>query len=505
MRARRLRTLAARSSIINPVAAPLVEDKKQRVQSESRLVREALAVSSSVDTNLGDKASLNSSPLMNKTDTDVEMKSVASTPVQDVEMATTPALHATPPTPLPASFAAKPVQPQQPVIIIKASQLSVDQQNEQMLSRLLNATWNEYGSGVIICAQTATFLEQYPALRFEFEAIICNVLLETVMKFYHDEIDDSLKLDGETSVTATGISDANGDDKEFSSAKKIKSDDTEVQEILANAVEASAGGGGGGSEEDQRASAIATPNQSEITPSGGDACVACVAPTLPNIVTTSKHNALLHLIRCYQNYHTECERTKANDQSGDQFRQQRTQEVLRLAYQCIMRYVVLELTDRIQQNRNYLSDQSTLLELMYMDRVSDDFLIDLVAETYQKREVFDSIFGQVLRGLFSGMQRNICSYKINTQQIEWLSRLVVIKVGNSRPFADLISRQPNYIPPTCTKIPGREIVKCSYLGPFLSVSLFAEENVKFAEFSTKNKLEEAAISRLRWVSERESY
>lgn len=504
MRARRLRTLAARSSIINPVAAPLVEDKKQRVQSESRLVREALAVSSSVDTNVGDKASLHSSPLMSKTDSDVEMKSVASTPVQDVEMATTPAVHATPPPALPpASLAAKPVQPQQPVINIKSSQLSVDQQNEQMLSRLLNATWNEYGSGVIICAQTASFLEQYPALRFEFEAIICNVLLETVVKFYHDEIDDSLKLDGDTSLSAnaTGINDANGDDKEFSSAKKIKSDDTEVQEILANAVEASAAGGGG-SEEDQRASASATPSQSEITPSGGDSCVACVAPSLPNIVTTSKHNALLHLIRCYQNYHTECERSKANDQSGDQLRQQRTQEVLRLAFQCIMRCVVLELTDRIQQNRNYLSDQSTLLELMYMDRVSDNFLIDLVAETYQKREVFDSIFGQVLRGLFSGMQRNICSYKINTQQIEWLSRLVVIKVGNSRPIADLIARQPNYIPPMCTKIPGREIVKCSYLGPFLSVSLFAEENVKFAEFSTKNKLEEAAISRLRWVSER---
>lgn len=488
MRARRLRTLAARSSIISPIAVPLAEDKKLRVQSESRLVREALATSSNVDANIDEKASINWSALGNKADTDVEMKSVASTPIQDIDMTPTPTIcppsalsDATDPEP-------KPSQPETEASTFK----TVNEQNEQMLSRLLNATWNEYGSGAIICAQTASFLEQYPVLRFEFETIISSVLLETVVKFYHDEVDDSLKLNGETQLAATGISDSNGDDKEFSSAKKIKSDDTEVQEILANAVEVS-----GASEEDQRASASATPSQNEVAP--GDACVACVAPTLLNIVTTSKHNALLHLIRCYQNYHTEWDRAKANE-SGDQFRQQRAQEVLTLAFKNIMRVVVLVLTDRIQQNLNFQLDQSTLLELMYMDRVNDAFVIDLVAETHQKREVFDNIFGQVLRGLFSGMQRNICSYKINTQQIEWLSKLVVIKVGNSRPIADLVARQLNFIPPTCTKIPGREIVKCSFLGPFLSISLFAEENVKFAEFSNKNKLEDAAISRLRWVS-----
>lgn len=490
MRARRLRTLAARSSIISPVAVPLVEDKKLRVQSESRLVRESLAGSSNVDANIGDKTSLSWSALGNKTDTDVEMKSVASTPIQDVDMAPTPTLCAPKVATITTEPKSKPSQPETEASTFK----TVNEQNEQMLSRLLNATWNEYGSGAIICAQTASFLEQYPVIRFEFETIISSVLLETVVKFYHDEVDDSLKLDGDTQLAATGITDSHGDDKEFSSAKKIKSDDTEVQEILANAAEVS-----GASEEDQRASASATPSQSEIAP--GDACVACVAPTLLNIVTTSKHNALLHLIRCYQNYHTECERAKASD-SGDQLRQQCTQEVLTLAFKNIMRVVVLVLTDRIQQNLNFHLDQSALLELMYMDRVNDAFVIDLVAETYQKREVFDRIFGQVLRGLFSGMQRNICSYKINTQQIEWLSKLVVIKVGNSRPIADLVASQLNYIPPMCTKIPGREIVKCSFLGPFLSVSLFAEENVKFAEFSNKNKLEDAAISRLRWVSKR---
>jgi len=145
-------------------------------------------------------------------------------------------------------------------------------------------------------------------------------------------------------------------------------------------------------------------------------------------------------------------------------------------------------------------DQSALLDLMYMAKVSEPFLIDLIAHTHQDREAFDTIFSQVLRGLFAGMQRNICTSKISVQQIEWLSKLVVIKVGSVRPIADLVSRQPNFLPPICTKISGREIVKCSFLGPFLSVSLFAEENIKFAEFTTKNKLEDASSSRLRWVS-----
>ncbi|XP_017859364.1 PREDICTED: ubiquitin conjugation factor E4 B [Drosophila arizonae] len=492
MRARRLRTLAARSSILSAanVVAPLAAEKPSRIQanvpSESRLVREVSAGSSSMDTTnpLGDKDSITWSDLANKPDTDVEMKSVASTPIHDVEMTSAHSIC----VPNAVQHNSEP-KPQKKVPKNDSSLLkNADERNEQMLSRLLNATWNEYGSGSIICVQTASFLELYPELRFEFEPIITSVLLETAFKFYNDEVDDSMKMDSDTPL-ATGVTDANGDDKEFSSAKKIKSDDTEVQEILANAVASSSA-----AEEDQGASSSATPSQTEITSS--DAGVTCVVPPPLNIVTTSKHNAMLHLLRCYQNYQTELTRSRANDVG--QPMDDSTHKALTMAFTNIMRVSVLVLTDRIQQNLNYQLDQSTLLELMYMDRVSESFLIDLVAETYQQREIFDEIFGQLLRGLFSGMQRNICSSKINTQQIEWLSKLVVIKVGNVRPIADLVARQPNYIPPICTKIPGREIVKCSFLGPFLSVSLFAEENVKFAEYTTKNKLEETSISRLRW-------
>ncbi|XP_017071788.2 ubiquitin conjugation factor E4 B [Drosophila eugracilis] len=473
MRARRLRTLAARSGIQSALApltpSPEKAPRKQtNVSGESRLVRDATPSDKEVTLPTPTPAPA-WSELSGKPDMDVEMKSVASTPVQDVEM--TPSLS------LPVTEGTKRSGLQTcklfggnhevPVETVGSPTKSADEQNEQLLSRLLNATWNEYGSGSIICAHSASFLEQQPNRRFDFKCIVSSVLMEAALKIFNDELNE-----GEGGTTLT-------EDKEFSSAKKIKSDDTEVQEILANAVAT------GGTPATEETATVAAPGPMETTSS--EAGGACVAPPVLSIGTTTKHHVLLYLIRCYQNYQTECARKTSL-----------TQPALQLAFEQVMRMTVLVLTDRIHQNLNSHMDQSTLLELMYTEKVSESFLIDLIAHTHQDPEAFDTIFSQVLRGLFAGMQRNICTSKISVQQIEWLAKLVVIKVGNVRPIADLVSKQPNFLPPICTKISGREIVKCSFLGPFLSVSLFAEENVKFAEFSTKNKLEDAASSRLRW-------
>ncbi|KAH8412425.1 hypothetical protein KR009_001922 [Drosophila setifemur] len=466
MRARRLRTLAARS-VVQPVLSPLAPSpekaprKQANVSGESRLVREAIP---------SDKEVINPAPvsawpeLSGKPDMDVEMKSVSSTVVQDVEMR--PA--AGPKTVLQSSKITSGNQEVPARAPAGSPTKTVDEQYEQLFSRLLDATWNEFGSGSIICAQSASFLEQQPDRRFDFECIVSNVLMEAALKIYNDELNE-----GE-----------GGDDKEFSSAKKIKSDDTEVQEILANVV---ATGGGAASSEEAAAVAPGEGAAGQVEATTSEAAAACPTPSVLNIVTTTKHNVMLYLLRCYRNYQDECCQKTAKNQPA-----------LQLAFEQVMRMCVLVLTDRIHQNLNGHMDQSTLLELMYMDKVSQSFLVDLVSHTHQDRDAFDAIFGQVLRGLFAGMQRNICTSKINVTQIDWLAHLVIIKVGNVRPIADLVVRQPNFLPPICTKISGREIVKCSFLGPFLSVSLFAEENMKFAEYSSKNKVEDTASSRLRW-------
>lgn len=117
-------------------------------------------------------------------------------------------------------------------VTVAAPKKTLEEELEIILSKTLNATWNEYCVGSMICPQSATFLEHYPEKRFDFDTIISDVLMECVMKLYNDDASgaagDSIDLDM-NSITS------------YSTPKKIKSDDTEVQEILANAEAAAAG------------------------------------------------------------------------------------------------------------------------------------------------------------------------------------------------------------------------------------------------------------------------
>lgn len=158
----------------------------------------------------------------------------------------------------------------------KQPEQTTDEFIEDMLSKIFNATWNEYSVGSMICPQTASFLEHYPHMRFDFETIMHDVLLECVLKLFKEELEapegagssanSSAELEvasasGTVSATATvSTSDTKTtvspaaststattstgatSNPTYSTPKKIKSDDTEVQEILANAAPGSAGG-----------------------------------------------------------------------------------------------------------------------------------------------------------------------------------------------------------------------------------------------------------------------
>ncbi|KAG5868689.1 hypothetical protein JTB14_031635 [Gonioctena quinquepunctata] len=64
--------------------------------------------------------------------------------------------------------------------------------------------------------------------------------------------------------------------------------------------------------------------------------------------------------------------------------------------------------------------------------------------------------------------------------IQTLFELTDIRCG-SRPICTLITKQIQFLPKLCTPAPGREIMRCSFLGPFLGVSVFAEDEPKVAE------------------------
>lgn len=84
-----------------------------------------------------------------------------------------------------------------------------------------------------------------------------------------------------------------------------------------------------------------------------------------------------------------------------------------------------------------------------------------------------SKFRRFTKALFIDMHRSCSSVNVQSEQIQVLSYMVTIGVNACRPLCDLISKQYNFYPKWCTATVGREIVKCSLLGPFMAFTVFA--------------------------------
>lgn len=112
------------------------------------------------------------------------------------------------------------------------------------------------------------------------------------------------------------------------------------------------------------------------------------------------------------------------------------------------------------------------------------FMSELVARTHTNTHVFSKIFSPVLQGLFLIMQQASIVGNEHRQPMQVLCELAEIRcgpTGNIRPICRLITHQVQFLPDVCTQAVGRELARTSYLGPFLSVSVFAEDEPKVAE------------------------
>lgn len=142
---------------------------------------------------------------------------------------------------------------------------------------------------------------------------------------------------------------------------------------------------------------------------------------------------------------------------------------------------------QVRSSTHAQTHRSILLKLMYDDAVPSDFLSLLVEDSYRDRKIFNKIFGTLIQNLYVDMQSRVVSKNIDTSPINILKQLLDITIhDNLRPICNLIAELPNFCPTLCSGTQGREIVKCSYLGPFLSLSVFSEENPKLAEDVDEN-------------------
>lgn len=316
---------------------------------------------------------------------------------------------------------------------------TLKQQIEAILSKIFDATWSSNCKGEIICPQTA---ELYESLgdEVDFSDLVSNLLIEIMFKYADGELTEKFETDD------PGLF--------ISMPKKSKSDDSQQMDTAGESGMPSAD--------------ISYPSTS----------TACPKLSLRPFCST-KQSALIYLTRCYRNAQNEW--SIVNNEPESETNKEKLSEIEKARSQIITHSIAI-LTQTFHENVNPKVQHSPLLDLLYRNCIPDDFMQDLVAEAFKKKNVFEHIFGTLLRELFFGMQRSCASAAIQIDQIEILANLVTIRVNTVRPLCDLISKQYNFYPMSCTTATeGREIVKCSYLGPFLSLSIFAEENIKFAD------------------------
>lgn len=329
-------------------------------------------------------------------------------------------------------------------------QMDKEKEAELCLSRILDAFWTEHCEGQIIVSETAEFYKEViidEANPIQCDDLSFQIIAEIVAQYF-----DGKRID----FKATGTD---------SSAKNSVSSTTEPERMDTSELNCS------------------TPN---LKPHN-----------LP------EQGALTYLIQSYLRCCNEYDRysTARNQQKFDTVV---TDVIVQVKKQLINSAKLLlngTMVKQIRLSSNIQTHRSVLLKMMYDDAVPADFLSLLLEESHKDKLSFEKIFGTVINNLYMDMQSRVVSKIIDTSPINILKQLLDINVtGNIRPICNLVAGLRNFCPTLCTATQGREIVKASYLGPFLSLSVFSEENPKLAE-DVDDNWEDTFGTSLRMVSE----
>lgn len=326
-----------------------------------------------------------------------------------------------------------------------------EQEAEICMSRILDAFWLEHCEGQIIVSGVATFYkdvicdEENP---IQFDDLAFQVIAEIIDQYF-----DGKRID----FKATGAE----------SSTKSSSSSTAT-------------------------------NEPERMDTGE---VNCMTPNLkPH--NLADHGALIYLIHSFDRCSKE--QSHYNSARNRQKFDTAVLDVIALIKKQLISSAALLLNGtmakQLRSSTHAQTHRSILLKLMYDDAVLPEFLELLVEHSYKDTKVFNKIFGTFVQNLYVDMQSRVVSKNIDTSPISILKQLLEITInGNIRPICNLVTGLPNFCPTLCTGTQGREIVKLSYLGPFLSLSVFSEENPKLAE-DVDDNWEENFGNTLRLVS-----
>lgn len=304
---------------------------------------------------------------------------------------------------------------------------------EICLSRMLDASWFDHCEGQIFVSDTA---ENYKDEKndVDFEDLAFQIITEIIVQYF-----DGKRIDFKATTSNSSVSTS-------SSVTSMVTNETERM--------------------DTSEANCSTPN--------------LMPHNLPH------HGALIYLI---QSYIRSCnEQERYNSSKNQQKFGSIVSDVIAMVKKQLITAAKLLLNGTVATNQSPMAStesqayRSVLLKLLYEDAVPSDFLCFLIEESYQDAKIFDNIFGVLVQNLYVDMQSRVIGKNIDMAPINVLKQLLEITInGSTRPICNLIINLPNFSPTLCTESHGREIVKASYLGPFLSLSVFSEENPKLAE------------------------
>lgn len=195
---------------------------------------------------------------------------------------------------------------------------------------------------------------------------------------------------------------------------------------------------------------------------------------------------IFYLVKCYNRSTYELMRCKKDSILP------MVQELVRNCKSQILKMAVNILINKytiLDDCKSSSTEISPLLKVMYdpdIDCIS--FLRDLIELTYvknTKKFAFKKIFNQILSDMFMEMKTSPirCIDKLPLNPLNKLYDLLEIQFEINqkvvRPICDLVVEHPTFCPQLCTNIPGREIARVSYLGPYLQVSILSDENPYF--------------------------
>uniref|UniRef100_A0A182QL45 Ubiquitin conjugation factor E4 B n=1 Tax=Anopheles farauti TaxID=69004 RepID=A0A182QL45_9DIPT len=278
-----------------------------------------------------------------------------------------------------------------------------------------------------------------------------------------------------------------------------------VKPIMLDEVVISRGRGNSGSGCATTASTAATPMDVDIEMQPEEDSVAfCTSKPSMKAFANNRVAALEYLIGCYLRSNEELYSYTKVKKSKKVYLTETLSSVVAVIRQQTLKYAILVLKNTFQSFCQQVDsssgesgsssgtashtgstalEKSPLLTLMYENKVSADFMSNLMAEsrTSEGEQDFRIIFNAVLDDLYIDMQNAICNENIVADPLNRLKELIETRVDNTHPICLLIVEHKNFLTAfTPDKYFAREISKISFLAPFLSLSVLLDENPKFA-------------------------